>query len=66
MVVPGALVRHCTIPFKTAGFECRENMRSGAGLFAGRVDIVNAHEPAALPMAGIKVAREPRDDRSEM
>jgi hypothetical protein len=54
------------VPEESVRFESVENQFVGAGLVALRVQIVDSHQPAALPVAGIEVAGRRREQRAEV
>ncbi|MNG02119.1 hypothetical protein D3C84_851270 [compost metagenome] len=65
-LVAVALADHLTIPLETVALQSLEDRRLGAGLFAGRVEVFHAHQPAATHRAGVEVGGQCGDQRTEM
>ena len=47
-IVSAALVKEGTVPLEPERFERRKNLRRGAGLFPGRVNVLYPDQPLAM------------------
>ena len=62
----GALTDHRPIPLHAAGFQRAHYFVGRAGNGALWIEILDAHQPLAGVVPGLKIACDSRDQRSEM
>ena len=65
-IEPRALPQHRAIPVQSESVQRGEDVVRGAGLLAGRIEVLDPEQPFALARTGFKPARARRDQRSEV
>ena len=60
------LPQDVAVPVQAVVLQLMQNARGGAGNFARRIDIFNAHQPAAVLRARAQIAAKGGNQRAEM